>query len=422
MNPAARPGSDTSIAPPRALDADRVREQFPILRRQIGDRPLVYLDSAATTQKPQSVIDAVSRYYEEINSNVHRGVHRLSEEATNAYEGARKKIRTFINAKDWQEIVWVRGTTEGINLVAQSWGRSRLGKGDEVLLTTMEHHSNIVPWQILCEQTGATLRIAPIGDDGSLLLEEFEKVLSDRTRVVAVTHASNALGTVNPIREIVALAHAVGAVAVIDGAQATAHLPVDVRDLDCDFYAFSGHKMFGPTGIGALYAKREHLEAMPPWMGGGDMISMVTFRETHYSDPPFRFEAGTPNIAGAVGMGAAVDFITGLGIDAIGAHERGLLEHGTARLGEVEGLRLIGTAPHKSAVFSFVLEGIHPHDIGTILDRRGIAIRTGHHCAQPVMQRFRVPATARASVSVYNTRRDLDDLVEGLEEVNRFFR
>jgi cysteine desulfurase/selenocysteine lyase len=418
MSSAARPASAAS---PPALDPERIREEFPILAREVGGKPLVYLDSAATTQKPRRVIEAVTRYYETCNSNVHRGVHRLSVEATEAYEGAREKMRAFLGARETAEIVWVRGTTEGINLVAQSWGRTRIGPGDEIVVTEMEHHSNIVPWQILCQQTGATLKVAPIADDGSLPIEPLESMIGERTRVVAFVHASNALGTVNPVREICEIARAAGAITVVDGAQATAHLPVDVTEIGCDFYACSGHKMFGPTGIGALYGRREHFESMPPWMGGGDMISNVTFRETTYNELPFRFEAGTPNIAGAVGLGAAIDFLEGLGPEAIRALEQDLLDAATAALDAVPGLRIVGRAPEKSAVVSFVLEGVHPHDVGTLLDARGIAVRTGHHCAQPVMQRFKVPATTRASLSVYNTRADVEALVEGLDEVLRLF-
>ncbi|MBU1700678.1 MAG: cysteine desulfurase [Candidatus Eisenbacteria bacterium] len=403
------------------LDMARIRGMFPILSRRMGGLPLIYLDSAATTHKPRQVIDAVSRFYEESNANVHRGVHRLSAEATEAFETAREKIRRHLGAREAAEVIWVRGATEAINLVAQSWGRPRLGPGDEILVTEMEHHSNIVPWQMLGEQTGAALKVAPIADDGSLPLDAFSRMLSQRTRMVAVAHASNALGTINPIRRMVDLAHAVGAVVLVDGAQAAAHLPIDVTALDCDFYAISAHKMFGPTGIGALYGKRKHLESMPPWMGGGDMISNVSFQGTTYNEIPFKFEAGTPHIAGAIGMGAAVDFIEEVGLDIIAAHERDLLETGTRALENLDGLTILGRAPEKTAILSFVMDGIHPHDVGTILDGRGIAVRTGHHCAQPVLQHFNVPATTRASLSIYNLQSDLEALVEGLREVRALF-
>jgi cysteine desulfurase/selenocysteine lyase len=404
------------------VDVRRIRSEFPILSRKVGSNDLVYLDSAATTQKPQVVIDAVRSFYELRNSNVHRGVHRLSQEATTAYEGAREKARAFLGAEHVAETLFVRGTTEAINLVAQSYGREVLRPGDEILITAMEHHSNIVPWQILAGQTGAKLAVAPIADDGSLPLDELADLLSERTKIVAVVHASNALGTINPIREIVRLAHAVGAVVLADGAQVAGHLPVDVRELDCDFYAISGHKMFAPTGIGVLYGKRALLDRMPPYQGGGDMIRSVTFEKTIYAELPYKFEAGTPNIGGAVGLGAAIDYIEDLGRDRLRAHEDELLAYGTEVLGRVPGLRLIGTAPEKSGVLSFVLEGIHPHDIGTVLDHAGIAVRTGHHCAQPVMDRFGVPATVRASLSIYNTREDLDALVAGLEDVRKLFQ
>jgi cysteine desulfurase/selenocysteine lyase len=406
-------GDRTGTAAP--LDVERVRALFPVLSRTVNGHPLVYLDSAATNQKPQSVIDAVSEYYSRHNSNVHRGVHALSQEATAAYEGARERIRAFLGAKDPAEIVFVRGTTEAINLVAQSYGRPRLGAGDEILVTRMEHHSNIVPWQLLCEQTGAVLKVAPMDETGALRMDELEGLVTERTRIVAVVHASNALGTVNPVRRIAEIAHAAGAAVVVDGAQAAAHLPLDLAGLGADFYAVSGHKMFGPTGIGVLWGRRELLEEMPPWQGGGDMIRSVTFEETTYNELPHKFEAGTPNIAGAVGLGAAVAFLEELGVDRVGAHERGILDYATASLGEIDGLRLIGTAPEKSAVVSFVVDRIHAHDIGTILDHEGVAIRTGHHCAQPAMDFFGIPATARASFSAFNTREDVDALIRGLE-------
>lgn len=397
-----------------SLDVQRVRADFPILKQLVHGKPLVYLDNAATAQKPQAVIDAEVRYYTTDNANVHRGLHTLSERATEAYEAARNKMQRFIHARDAREIVFVRGATEGINLIAQAFARPRLKPGDEIIISTIEHHSNIVPWQIVCEQSGAKLRVIPVNDRGELLQEEYEKLLGPRTRVVAITHVSNALGTINPVREMIAAAHRHGAAAVIDGAQAAPHLPIDVQDLDCDFYVFSGHKMYGPTGIGVLYGKLDLLEAMPPYQGGGDMILSVTFEKTLYNRVPFKFEAGTPNIAGALGLGVAADYLTALGQQAIGAHEQDVLAYGTEALGTVPGLRLIGTARHKTGVLSFVLDGIHPHDIGTVLDREGVAIRSGHHCAQPLMERFGVPATARASLGVYNTHEDIDRLVQAL--------
>jgi cysteine desulfurase/selenocysteine lyase len=403
-------------------DPERIRQDFPLLANPPDGRPLVYLDSAATTQKPQAVIDAVNRFYTTSNSNVHRGVHRLSQKATEAYESARSAVGRLIGSPSQEGLVFVRGATEGINLVAQSWGRPNLNSGDEILVTEMEHHSNIVPWQILCEQTGAILKVAPIDDRGDILREEFTGLLSDRTRIVSIAHVSNALGTVNPVRELVALAHDAGAVVMIDGAQAAGHMPVSIGDLDCDFYVLSGHKMMGPTGIGVLYGRPELLEAMPPYQGGGDMIRSVTFEKTIYNDIPYRFEAGTPNIAGAVGLGAAVGYLEEIGWECVESRERDLVEYATHRMAEVEGLRIIGTARVKSSVVSFILEDVHPHDIGTILDHDGIAIRTGHHCAQPVMERFGVPATARASFSVYNTRADVDALLGGLERVIEMYR
>ncbi|MEE9211861.1 MAG: cysteine desulfurase [Phycisphaeraceae bacterium] len=413
---------DRGKAQPEPLDVQRVRRDFPILGRMVHDKPLVYLDSAATSQKPQSVIDALDTYYTQTNANVHRGLHELSEKATAAYEQARDKVRRFINAAETRQVIFVRGTTEAINLVAQSHGRSRLRPGDEVLITHMEHHSNIVPWQILCEQTGATLRVAPINDRGELLLDEFEKLLSKRTKLVAVVHISNALGTINPVKRIVELAHAHGAVVVVDGAQAAPHTQVDVQALGCDFFAFSGHKVFGPTGVGVLYGRAELLDAMAPYQSGGDMIKSVSFEKTIYNDLPFKFEAGTPNIAGVIGLGAAIDYVQRIGIDRIEAHEQDLLAYGTEALSAVPGLKLIGTARDKAAVFSFVLDGVHPHDVGTIVDGQGVAIRTGHHCAQPVMERFGIPATARASLALYNTRDDIDALVKALREVVEVFR
>jgi len=405
-----------------ACDVRKVREDFPILKSLVHDKPLVYLDNAATTQKPRAVIDAILRYYEGQNSNIHRGVHHLSEVATRAYESARVKVQRFLNAADAREIIFTRGATESINLVAQSFVRPGLKAGDEVLITHMEHHSNIVPWQMLRDELGLVLKVAPINDRGELILEEFEKLLSPRTKLVSVTHVSNALGTVVPVKTIVALARRHGAKVMLDGAQAVPHVAVDVRGLDCDFYAFSGHKLYGPTGIGVLYGKAALLEAMPPYQGGGDMILSVTFEKTKYNHLPYKFEAGTPHIEGVVGLGAGLDYVTGLGLDAIAAHERDVLEHGTTVLSGVPGLRIIGTAREKAGVLSFDLEGVHPHDIGTILDQEGIAIRTGHHCAQPVMDRFHVPATARASLALYNTREELDALASGLRKVAEVFR
>jgi cysteine desulfurase / selenocysteine lyase len=402
-----------------ALDVERVKRDFPILARPIHGKPLVYLDSAATSQKPRAVIDAVARFYLEDNANVHRGVHLLSERATQAYEDAREKVRRFLNAADAREIVFVRGTTEAINLVAQTLGRLRVRQGDEILVTEMEHHSNIVPWQLLCEEKGAALRVLPVDDQGELRLGELERLIGPRTRLVAVAHVSNALGTVNPVAEIVELSHRHQVPVLLDGAQAAPHLAVDVQALGCDFYAFSGHKLFGPTGIGVLYAKSELLEEMPPWQGGGDMIRSVSFEKSTWNALPYKFEAGTPDIAGAVGLGAAIDYVASLGLPAIAAHERALLSYATAALRQVPGLRLIGTAREKAAVLSFQLGELHAHDVGTVLDGEGIAIRTGHHCCQPLMRRLGVSATARASLALYNRREDVDALVEGLHEVLR---
>ncbi len=407
--------------PAPALDAARLRADFPILHQQVHGKPLVYLDNAATTQKPRQVIEALDHYYNTDNANIHRGVHTLSQRATDAYEGAREKVRRFINAADLCEIIFVRGATEGINLVAQSYGRPRFKAGDEILISAMEHHSNIVPWQMLCEQTGALLKVAPINDAGELVLDEFHKLLSPRTKLVAVVHISNALGTINPVREIIAAAHGVGAVVLLDGAQAVAHAAVDVRALNCDFYVFSSHKLYGPTGVGVLYGKRELLEAMPPYQGGGDMIRMVSFKKTEYNSLPYKFEAGTPHIAGGIGLGAAIDYVTAVGLEAIAAYEDDLLGYATEQALTVPGLRLIGTARAKAAILSFVLERIHPHDIGTIVDHEGVAIRTGHHCAMPVMDFFNVPATARASLALYNTRDDVDRFIAALHKVNEVF-
>lgn len=399
------------------FDVEKVRRDFPILSRAVRGKKLVYLDNAATAQKPQVVIDAISRYYEQGNANIHRGVHILSEHATEEHERARRTVQNFVNAAAASEIIFVRGATEAINLVAQTYGRAHVQAGDEVLITTMEHHSNIVPWQILCEEKGAKLRVAPINDRGELLLAQFEALLAPRTKIIAVTHVSNALGTVNPIGEIVALAHKQNIPVLVDGAQGVPHLKVDVQAMDCDFYAFSGHKVYGPTGIGVLYGKSALLEQMPPFQGGGDMISSVTFEKTTYNKLPFKFEAGTPNVAGAIGLGAAIEYLNGLGIDNITAHEHELLGYATRKVAAIPGVRLIGAAEERAGAVSFVVDGIHPHDVGTILDQEGIAIRTGHHCAQPVMQRFQIPATARASFALYNTKQEVDALVEGIGRV-----
>jgi cysteine desulfurase/selenocysteine lyase len=393
-----------------AFDVGRIRADFPLLRQQVHGQPLVYLDNAATSQKPQVVIDTLTRYYAEENSNVHRGVHVLSERATEAYEAARANVRRFLNAADTREVIFVRGATEGINLVAQSYGRASIKPGDEIIISWMEHHSNIVPWQMLCEEKGVVLRVVPINEDGEVLLDEYERLLNPRTKFVALVHVSNALGTINPVKRMIEMAHRQRVPVLLDGAQAVAHLPVDVQELDCDFYVFSGHKVLGPTGIGILYGKADFLEDMPPYQGGGDMILSVTFEKTRYNTLPYKFEAGTPHIAGVVGLGAALDYLRGIGLDRIAAYEQALLAYGTDVLLAIPGLRLIGTAKEKAGVLSFVLEGIHAHDIGTILDQEGIAIRAGHHCAMPVMQRFGVPATARASLAFYNTRGELDAL------------
>ena len=403
------------------LDVERIRADFPVLSRRVHGHPLAYLDNAATSQKPQAVINSLDRYYREYNANIHRGVHTLSEEATAAYEDARRRIAAFINAGDAKQIIFVRGTTEAINLVAQSWGRGRLRNGDEIVISGLEHHSNIVPWQMLCEQTGATLRVMPITDAGEIDLDAGRKLIGPATRLVAVGHISNALGTINPVAEIVRLAKEHGALTLVDGAQAVPHMAVDVQALGCDFYAFSGHKLFGPTGIGILYGRYDLLEKMPPFQGGGDMIRTVTFEKTTYQDPPHRFEAGTPAIAEVVGLGATLDWLQNVGLARIAAHEHALLKYGTKRLTEIPGLKLIGTAPGKGAILSFTLEGIHPHDIGSVLDMEGIAIRAGHHCAQPTMARFGVPATARASLGPYNTEADLDALAAGIRKIQTLF-
>jgi cysteine desulfurase/selenocysteine lyase len=403
------------------FDAERLRADFPALQQSVHGKPLVYLDNAATTQKPRSVIEALRHYYERDNSNVHRGVHALSERATAAYEGARDRVRAFLNAAQREEIIFTRGTTESINLVAQSFLRPRLRPGDEILITGMEHHSNIVPWQLLCEQTGAVLKVVPITDDGELVDAEFERLLNRRTRLLGVVQVSNALGTVNPVARMIKAAHAQDVPVLVDGAQAVAHLPVDVRALDADFYAFSSHKIFGPTGLGVLYAKRKLLEDMPPYQGGGDMILTVSFEKSSWNTLPYKFEAGTPHIAGAIGLGVALDYVESVGLPGIAAHEHALLAYATDAVHAVKGLRLIGTARDKAGILSFVMDGVHPHDIGTIVDAEGVAIRTGHHCAMPVMERFGVPATARASFALYNTRADVDALVRALHHVNRLF-
>ena len=404
-----------------SLDVEKIRADFPILRTKVHGHPLVYLDNAATSQKPSSVIDALVRYYEGENANIHRGVHYLSQLATEEFEKARETVRAFVNAERASEIIFTRGTTEAINLVAQTYGKANVRSGDEVLITAMEHHSNIVPWQMLCEEKGAKLRVAPINDQGELMFAEYEKLLGPKTKIVAVGHVSNALGTINPLKQMIAAAHATGAVVVVDGAQAVPHLKVDVQDLDADFYAFSGHKMYGPTGIGVLYGKQALLEAMPPYQGGGDMISSVTFEKTTYNKVPHKFEAGTPDMAGVAGLKAAIEYMNGIGIEKIAAHEHDLLVYATGVIGAIEGVRLIGTAREKAGVLSFVLDEVHPHDIGTILDQQGIAVRTGHHCAQPVMERFQIPATVRASFAVYNNRGEVDALARGLRKVREVF-
>lgn len=399
------------------FSVEKIRRDFPILDKKIRGKPLVYLDSAATSQKPRVVLESLDHYYQTENSNIHRGVHYLSEIATKAYEEARAKAQCFLNARSLHEIIFVRGTTEAVNLVTQTYGRTNIKKGEEIIISAMEHHSNIVPWQILCEQTGAVLKVVPINDRGEFLMEAYEKMLSKKTKLVSVAHISNALGSINPAKKIIAMAHGYQVPVFIDGAQAVPHREVDVQDLDCDFYAFSGHKLFGPTGIGVLYGKERILENMPPYQGGGDMISAVTFEKTTYNVLPYKFEAGTPDIAGVIGLGAAIDYIHSIGLDQIASYEEGLLRYGTEKLLAIPGLKIIGEAREKASVISFVMEGAHPHDIGTILDQEGIAIRTGHHCAMPVMDRFRIPATARASFAFYNTKEEIDLLVKALYRV-----
>ena len=403
------------------FDVKKIRNDFPILHQIINGKPLVYLDNAATSQKPKNVLDAIEKYYREYNSNIHRGVHTLSENATEAYELARLKIKNFINARSNKEVIFVRGATEAINLVAQSFGRNSLNKNDEIIITELEHHANIVPWQLLSEQTGATLKFIPINDSGELIIEEYEKLLSKNTKIVAVGHISNALGTINPIKTIIDMAHEYGAKVLIDGAQATSHTSVDVQKLDCDFYAFSGHKVFAPTGIGVLYGKEALLEEMPPYQGGGDMIKMVTMMETQYNDLPYKFEAGTPNISGTIGLGAAIDYVNEIGLENISQYENELLSYANQLASEITGLKFIGTAKQKTSILSFTLKGIHPHDIGTILNNEGIAIRTGHHCAMPVMERFKIPATSRASFAFYNTHEEIDVLIKAIDKCKKVF-
>jgi len=415
--PAASATTDARIA----FDVQKVRRDFPILSERVHGKPLVYLDSANTSQKPQVVLDSMDQYYRHANANIHRATHVLSERATALYEGARAKAATFINAPDAKAIVLTKGTTDGINLVAQSYGRSVLRAGDEILISWLEHHSNIVPWQLLCEQTGAVLRVVPINDAGEIDADQYDALLSPKTRIVAIGHVSNALGTVNPVRQMIEQAHARGAIVLIDGAQAIPHFAVDVQALDCDFYVFSSHKMFGPTGVGVLYGRSSLLEAMPPYQGGGDMIASVTFEKTCYNVVPYKFEAGTPNIAGVAGFGAAVDYLMGIDRAAALAHEDDVLAYATARVREIPGVRIIGEARHKTGVLSFLLEGVHPHDAGTILDSEGVAVRTGQHCAQPIMDRFGIPATIRASFAIYNTREEIDVLVRALERVRGVF-
>ncbi len=418
MSPAPRTATPRPVP---ALDVARIRAAFPALAQEIDGKPLVYLDNAATSQKPLAVLEALDGFYRRDCANIHRGVHRLSVRATEAYENARARLQRFLGARSRKEVVFVRGATEGVNLVAQSWARPRLRPGDEIVVTELEHHSNIVPWQILCGQTGAVLRPAPIDERGAVDQDAFRALLGPRTRLVALAHVSNALGTINPVAEMVAAAHEVGAVALVDGAQAAPHLRVDVRALDADFYVVSGHKMYGPTGIGVLVARESLLESMEPWQGGGDMILSVSFEGTTWNELPYRFEAGTPHIAGGIGLGAAAEFLDGLGLESVAAHEDELLRRATERVGAIEGVRLVGTAPHKASVLSFTLEGIHPHDLGTVLDQEGVAVRTGHHCAQPVMTRYGLSATTRASFGLYNTLDEVDRLVEGIHVAKRLF-
>ena len=407
--------------PTNTLDVARIRADFPILKLKVNDKPLVYLDNAASSQMPQQVIDRITHYQTAQHANIHRAVHYLSETATHEYEVARRTLQKFINAKEDREIIFTSGTTEAINLVMHGYGRKFIKAGDEIILTTLEHHSNIVPWQMLCEETGAKIRVVPINDAGELILEEYQALFNERTKFVGVVHISNALGTINPVKEMIRFAHARGVPVLVDGAQAAPHLKVDVQDLDCDFYAYSGHKLCGPTGIGMLYGKAKHLEAMQPYKGGGDMILSVTFEKTIYNSIPFKFEAGTPPIMAAIALGAAIDYLQGIGMDKIAAHEHALLEYATAQINDMPGVRIIGTAKNKASVISFAIEGVHPHDIGSLLNQEGIAVRTGHHCAQPVMQRFRVPATSRASFAFYNTMAEVDALIAGIRNVQKVF-
>ncbi len=404
------------------FDVNEVRKDFPVLHQMVNGHPLVYLDNGATSQKPRAVIDTVSHYYETYNANIHRGVHFLSENATREYEAARDTAQKFINAADRREVIYVRGTTEGINLVAQAYGRPRLKAGDEIVISTMEHHSNIVPWQMLCQQTGAKLKVVPVTDEGEFEFEAYLKLLGPKTRIVATVHLSNSLGTINPVKKIVEAAKAQGAMTLLDGAQSVPHIPVDVQDIGCDFYAFSGHKVFGPTGIGVLYGRQELLDDMEPYQGGGDMIRTVSFEETTYNDLPHKFEAGTPNIVGAIGLAAALDYVSNLGIDAIAAHEDDVVAYATEKVADIPGIRIIGTAPEKSGIISFLMDGVHPHDIGTVLDSQGIAIRAGHHCTMPLMKRFGVAATSRASFALYNTKEEADALVAGILKVKEMFK
>lgn len=414
--------AETAIAvSKKKFDVNKIREDFPILNKKVHGKNLVYLDNAATTQKPTYVIDKINKYYTTMNANIHRGVHALSQEATEAFEGARIQIKQFINALGKNQVIFTRGTTEAINLVASSYGRKNIKEGDEIIISHMEHHSNIVPWQLLCQEKNAKLRIIPINDDGELIYDEFEKLVNKRTKFISIVYVSNSLGTINPIKEMIKYAHQYKIPVLVDAAQAVNHIKVDVQDLDCDFLAFSGHKIYGPTGIGALYGKVELLESMPPYQGGGDMISKVTFEKTTYNELPHKFEAGTPDIAGAVGLGAAIEYVNKVGIQNISEHEHSLLKYATKKISEVPGLRIIGTAKEKTSVLSFVLENIHPHDIGTFLDFEGVAIRTGHHCTQPLMQRFNIPATSRASFAMYNTKEEVDVLVHGLKKIIEVF-
>jgi cysteine desulfurase/selenocysteine lyase len=405
-----------SVKEQKGIDIKVVRQHFPVLNRTVKGRPLVYLDNAATTQKPQEVIDALSAYYSGYNANIHRGIHTLAEEATTAFEATRDSVKEFINAPSREEVIFTRGTTEGINLVAQTWGRQNIKEGDEIIISTMEHHSNIVPWQILCLEKGAVLKVIPINDKGELLMDEYRKLLSNKTKLVSIVHISNALGTINPVKEMISAAHAVGALVLVDGAQSTVHLDIDVQDMDCDFFAFSAHKLYGPTGMGVLYGKREILEAMPVFLGGGEMIKEVTFEKSTYNDLPYKFEAGTPNIADVIAFKAGIEFVENIGKDNIAAYENELLDYATKQLSQIPGLHIVGTADHKASVVSFIIDGMHPQDIGVLLDNQGIAVRTGHHCAQPLMNRFNIPGTIRASFAMYNTFEEIDALVAGLNK------